>query len=789
MEITNKIHESFKIFSECNCVWDGVFYTYEDILNKAKTYENLSGLKVISLLPKGVDYISLITASLLYEFTIVPLDEKWPQQRIDFIIEEVGADVLVSKKEIIKFRKGDLNKDIAYVIYTSGSTGSPKGVMIKRNELHNVIYNQVKEFQMIKENIFLYVNVCFDAIFSDILCSLVSGSCLFIKEDIKTKFKKLEGFISDYNISYLDAPPSILKFLDFDKLNVKILVVGGENSDFNLLKKISKKTNVFNVYGPTEFSICTSIKKIEEDSSFLSVGKPIDSVYYEIIDNELYISGMGMAKGYVNNDLTKERFVENQGVIKYKTGDIFELTNGEYVFKGRKDSQIKNKGQLVDLNELEITANSHPKVSSSFSFFNGKDIFLFIETESEFNILDFLKEKLPSYMLPKHMIFRKNFYKNSNDKIDRKRILKDYDFYLSYLNNEIVQSLPELHRNQNNEKLKIAITGANGFLGVHIVEQLQKRNKQVVCLLRGENPEQKMTDSAKRYGVNLDFKKLEILQTDLSLENLGLDKDCLAQVDRIIHCAAKVNNLDSYESLYGDNVLSSYNVVKTCLEHDIYLDYISTLSVDVSKEDHRYRNVAEEPLTANFKPFVSGYASSKWQAEEMVIRAKTKGLKASVYRLGLLTEDFNKNYKNDKSFVYLTCEKIRKQEKLPDIKHDLFIDISPVVWVAEDLAQLLEYKEQKIYNMSYNIKLSYKNICNFFNKQDFEDSENWFKREKGLLSLFLGDLFFNKKKNFNIFETSYIIKFENKNMLDKVGQRSIDCDIIKKSYLSFWSKP
>ncbi|WP_186648867.1 non-ribosomal peptide synthetase [Fluviispira vulneris] len=347
----------------------------------------------------------------------VPMDPEYPMERIEYILEDTAAKVLLtneSHKELFhnknlqkvnielidsknleytlqKQNQGNLTTQIgshhlAYVIYTSGTTGKPKGVMMGHESCSNRILYMIKENEMTVEDIFLFkTNLVFDVSFSDIFTTLLSGAKLIITQKI-FDLDEIERLILSYNVTICHFVPSQFKlFLDEVKIdNLKSLnkvMFSGEEFDPRLIKKEFRSNRTFlNYYGPTETGEVT-VKKYNSDFDFdlknSSIGKVFDYSKIFVLDKnliplpinsvgELYITGVSVAHGYLNKlELTAERFITNSlqttsekklniNSYLYKTGDLVRLLeNGELEYIGRNDLQVKIRGFRIELSEIE----------------------------------------------------------------------------------------------------------------------------------------------------------------------------------------------------------------------------------------------------------------------------------------------------------------------------------------------------------------------------------------------------------------------------------------------------
>lgn len=242
---------------------NGQKYTYEQLYDFALKFSGFSGKKIALAIPKSFEYVGLVLSSFLFKFTFIPLDIEAPLDRNLKILKDIQPDIILAPQattlgqfkcsSISEYLScGSMRPDLqpteylAYVIYTSGSTGEPKGVEVLNTGLENVISQQVANLSLHQEQIFFYVSILFDASISDMLCSFYSFSTLHIKENIKVNFKQFTKYCNEYKISYIDIPPSVLKYLNPEELFfLKVILVGGEVPVLEELKKWAKKIKVF----------------------------------------------------------------------------------------------------------------------------------------------------------------------------------------------------------------------------------------------------------------------------------------------------------------------------------------------------------------------------------------------------------------------------------------------------------------------------------------------------------------------------------------------------------------
>ncbi|WP_167455902.1 non-ribosomal peptide synthetase [Tenacibaculum singaporense] len=423
----------------------------------------LVGLK----LGRGLWMIVGILGVLKTGGAYVPIDIHYPESRKAYIIEDSGCNVCIDDVLLEDFKhtqeeysKQDLAEqpfaeDLAYIIYTSGSTGKPKGVMIEHRNVVNTILSQIEIFNLKDCNSSLqFASFSFDASVSEIFISLLSGTSLHIATDeIRENPKNLEEFIIGRSIDIATIPPAYLKYMDVNSLEgIVSLITAGESPDYNKVKEYleMKKGDYFNAYGPTEASICGTVLKIGKETGLnsrnLSIGKPIHNVNMYVVDNEgcivpkevvgeICISGYGVARGYLNKpELTKEKFIETlyeKDGLLYKTGDLgYWTSEGNIVFIGRKDDQVKINGYRIELEEIAAKLREKSDIKQSYiTVFNNenedKELIAYIisnNKQKSSELRKHLVDRLPTYMIPSYFIQIDELPITTNGKIDKKSL-------------------------------------------------------------------------------------------------------------------------------------------------------------------------------------------------------------------------------------------------------------------------------------------------------------------------------------------------------------------------------
>ncbi|UCH98031.1 MAG: amino acid adenylation domain-containing protein, partial [Candidatus Aminicenantes bacterium] len=321
------------------------------------------------MVERSIEMIVGILGILKAGGAYLPIEPDYPQERIDFILNDSSARVLVDEDLLMKIAQftppvqptqpTQLTQitqphNLAYVIYTSGSTGKPKGVLVEHFPLVNLLFSQMNLFGIsTKDRVLQFSSICFDASVEQIFIALFSGAVLvLVDKNTLLEAVKFETFISTRLITHLHAVPSFLSNMGLTShYHLKRIVSGGDVCPAALAKKWSKYCDFYNKYGPTETTVTSIemlVKDVDKTSIGLPIGKPINNTFVYLFDKwmklvpigtigELYIGGEGVARGYLNKpELTAEKFVElevekdiyhrsassHKSHIIYKTGDL-----------------------------------------------------------------------------------------------------------------------------------------------------------------------------------------------------------------------------------------------------------------------------------------------------------------------------------------------------------------------------------------------------------------------------------------------------------------------------------
>lgn len=872
-------------------------YTYQDLIEFSQGLLNrdIKNKKIGIYIEKSADYIAAVYSITLSSNSFIPLDPSLPDERLRYIVNDSKIDyILTNNKNITSFfiqsvtvptleldrytrsvsMDFDMNQ-LFYTIYTSGTTGIPKGVQLSYKGIDNVIQQQIDILNLDKDNIYLFLSISFDASLSDIYCSLLSGSTLFIKEDIKKNVADFINYIKTNNISYTDIPPSYIKLIDPAMLpSLKSIIIGGEVADPKTVCQYVKFMRVVNVYGPTEATICTSYSVCDSEWFVPYIGKPLKGVEYTVFDDdmnvvydgsgELYIAGIQLAIGYTNKKITEERFVTVNNTDYYKTGDKVIVSRKGIEFVGRIDRQIKHNGQLICLEEIEQAINTLDAVKSVSVVYKNRKLYAYYEgiIEKE-TIVEFLMKLLPPYMIPQFFINNiipktvngkndSSFLSKNNTLFEQvsivfKRILEidEFDESLSFsqlgadsinfiqlqesLNNIGIQ-IPynylfnkntiedilnyrsyapltkyEIVENFDLNMIKVPdtstfidshialVTGSNGSLGMHLLQEIQPHFDKIYCLVRGDSPEEatkKFKDMKHNYALDFDLSNIDIIPiTNLSDKYLGLTEtqynELTGTVSHIYHNAANVNNMKTFEHLYSDNVVSTVNIINFSFTGLLKkINYASTLSVYVSGEHAQYKVFKEEVLDLDNELLFNGYAQTKWLSD-YIMSLCNHYQQIKQFRLGLLVPDcFTAKDRN--SFLFKVIELIDQETVLPDDHIGACFDFTPVSWAANTIKNIsIVDSPVHIYNVTTNHKVYYSELLSLLGKHTM-NSKEWFANRHDYLSQLLSILNKFEYSDMNLFEMTYVDKFENNNCQPYI-QHSFKLDDILRNYINYFN--
>ena len=403
-----------------------------------------------------------------------PLDPSYPAERLNFMMQDAGAKLLIADEElrpIVDEYQGKvlLTKDIDalpaatapvkaditpsslfIMLYTSGSTGTPKGCQLEHGNLVCFCHWYHRYYDLKPEHkVAAYASYGFDACMMDMYSALTCGAAVYIiGEDIRLNLPDLNDYFNREGIthSFMTTQVGCQFAMNFDNHSLLHLSVGGEK-----VLPLTPPTayQLHNGYGPTECTIFTTTYPMKEFEQNAPIGKPLDNLRLYIVDKqlnrlpvgavgELWVSGPQVSRGYLNRpEKTAETYLTNPFTTDakysrvYRTGDIVRyLSDGNIQFVGRRDGQVKIRGFRIELKEVEAVIREFPGIKDAtvqaFDYENGgKYIAAYIVSDEQVDIKElnaFIGKQKPSYMIPAATMQIDSIPLNQNQKVNRKAL-------------------------------------------------------------------------------------------------------------------------------------------------------------------------------------------------------------------------------------------------------------------------------------------------------------------------------------------------------------------------------
>ncbi len=428
-------------------------------------------------LPRSITLPVLLLGVLKVGAAYLPLDPSFPRERLSLILSDARPKLLLAEQNLSdrlpawtgpSFFGTDLldpdyaqggtppggkPRDLAYVIYTSGSTGIPKGVEIEHRSVVNLLNAmRARPGFTSRDRLLAVTTISFDISVLEIFLPLISGGCVeIVPEPQIADPRQLARVIDRSACTVVQATPAMWRGLLANgwrgKPGLKIWC-GGEALPGDLAERlVAADMDLWNMYGPTETTIWSSVARIGAPGQ-ISIGDPVDNTQFLVLDEtqhpvfrnlsgELYIGGSGLARGYRDPELTTEKFVSIDGVDGarfYKTGDIVRRRAGGAIeWLSRSDNQLKLRGFRIETGDIEAALCSYPDIAAAAVMgLPGTDgdivLTAFVVARHGVPALSssilnpYLREKLPSYMVPAKIVAVQALPATANGKIDRKAL-------------------------------------------------------------------------------------------------------------------------------------------------------------------------------------------------------------------------------------------------------------------------------------------------------------------------------------------------------------------------------
>ena len=582
---------------------DKLAIKYKDISLNYKQLNNLANLIALKLKDHSVGYEDIVclafsdsiefVASILATQKLgacyIPIDVNYPNDRIEYIVNNSNAKLILTHKNTLKSSNLDKNillridlkdfdyfnetdeidfklkeQDIAYIIYTSGSTGKPKGVKICHKSLSNYIIWAIKQYVNNEETNFpLFSSVAFDLTVTSIYTPLCSGNSIYIYQNNNAELL-LKEIIEDNKVQIIKLTPgyfTLMQDLNLSNSIVCKFILGGDILTKEMCEKISSlfshPIHIYNEYGPTEATVGCMIYEYNSQDTYTSVpiGYPIDNTQILLLNNnfeltpighigEMYISGDCLAVGYTDKGKTNEKFITNPFYTNsklYKTGDLAILhPDGVMEYLGRTDFQVKLNGYRIELGEIQSILLSHPEIKDTYvtlvNINNHKLLCAYYVSNKDIdNLNEFLKKKLPNYMIPNHFIRLDNIPLTINGKVDKSKLPLPKNNSNKYVGpeNKLEEILQDLFTDLLNLKRKISVE--DNFFD-HYVDSLLIIKAQSILYGKG------ISINTQAFYEFPTIRKLSEFLLKSKNQNLSLCFDNMPDITKIKKPVSKISN-------------------------------------------------------------------------------------------------------------------------------------------------------------------------------------------------------------------------------------------------------
>ena len=452
----------------------------EQCSNQLANWLRARGVRVGDLVGVCVRRDSRMIAWLLGVMKVgagyVPLDPEYPADRLAYMVEDSGLCHLVTdsshldtvenfdlpitnvdlqQREIAEAGDDcpalaiDPATDVAYVIYTSGSTGKPKGVLVPHRGVVNMALGLAEPLSFsVDDSMLATTTLSFDvSVFEMYMPLVVGGSVVVVDRACARDGVRLAQACKTHDISFMSATPAMWRMVleaGFVGNKNTTFTTGGEPLPADLVAPLLERCGeLWNLYGPTETTVWSTYKRIESAEEKVLIGLPCSNTSIFIVDEnnelcppgtegELLIGGDGVTLGYHNReDLTAEKFIDYNGELVYRTGDLAKLTaDGQIDCLGRIDGQIKLDGHRIELGEIDVALADHDTVKRAVTVVRedrpGDRRLVGYLIAEEGQTIDMaavqknLSERLPEYMVPSVLTTLSEFPLTPNGKLDRK---------------------------------------------------------------------------------------------------------------------------------------------------------------------------------------------------------------------------------------------------------------------------------------------------------------------------------------------------------------------------------
>ncbi|MFD0201926.1 MULTISPECIES: non-ribosomal peptide synthetase [Saccharothrix] len=433
---------------------EGVTLTYRELDERANRVAHhlvAAGVgpeAVVALkLPKSPDLVVAILGTLKAGAAYLPVDVSYPEERITYMIADARPALVLDGLPDVSGLPAEAPdvalrpEHAAYVIYTSGSTGKPKGVVVTHAGLAAFSAAEAEHFAVSPgDRVLQFSSPSFDASVLELCLALPTGATLVVPPPGPLLGDQLAAFATDRGVTHALIPPAALATVPDDGLpTLRTLVVGGDATSADLVRRWAPGRRMVNAYGPTESTVVTSWSGPLEPGGTPPIGRPIPGTSVRVLDDalrpvpvggtgELYVTGVGLARGYLDRPgLTAQRFVADPfgepGSRMYRTGDLVRIRHdGQLAFVGRADQQVKLRGFRIELGEVEAVLAAHDAVAHVAVVLRDNRLVSYYVPEGPVTaaeLREYAGRQLPEYMVPTAYVILERLPLSANGKLDR----------------------------------------------------------------------------------------------------------------------------------------------------------------------------------------------------------------------------------------------------------------------------------------------------------------------------------------------------------------------------------
>ena len=559
----------------------------------------------------------------------IPIEVSYPKERIAYILENSNSRALITQQSLCdrfadyagvsllidqaqsKLSECDSSnpaitvshKDPIYVIYTSGSTGVPKGALVTHKGELNLQQWYIKRNELSATDRCLIVSAFgFDLTQKNFFAPLLCGGAVVLPEGNEYDPQRFAALIHQHGVTLLNCAPSAFYPIiescdDFSVLDsLRFVWLGGEPIRLATLSEWYKaaKTVLVNSYGPTECTDVVSAHSVSKDhapGAAIPIGSAIDNAQLYVLNSnaqlcppgvigEICIAGECVGLGYLNNEaLTDAVFIDYPGCSSklYKTGDLGRyLPNGELEYMGRKDFQVKLRGLRIELSEIEAALKGITDIEDALLLVRKEVLVAYVLTHPNSDSSEWksiLRDKLPEYMVPNHIVKLQEWPLTPNGKVDRQALPDpaDSDRSVPFVapRTSVEKKLQQiwmsvLELDEIGVKDNFFEIGGHSLLGVRIIARIDQElgiNLQAIDLLNCQTIE-KLAKKVEEKGVQDTFTPLVLMKEGTTDKNLFLIhpiggdvlcyRELVTQLPDTLNCyGLRTRGLDSSEPIYS----------------------------------------------------------------------------------------------------------------------------------------------------------------------------------------------------------------------------------------------